>query len=453
MQSLIYAALLKAIGASLWLLRRIDRLRFGRRVRSDEAFRLSPYESYESLRAHGNIVRSYANQGWLVNGYEEVQQVLLDPRFSNDLRRNRFIFSLLKVASNGLDIPLIEKPAMLNRDRPDHTRLRKLVAGGFTNNYVQSLAPKILALVDEMLSSVSPGESFDLIATLAQPLPAMVIAEMMGVPEHERHLFQRWSEELTGATMIDNPALIEKAARADKAMRDYLDRLVTEKERSPDQGFISVLLGIQQDSDKLSRDELISNCILLLTAGHETTTRLIGNGLYTLLKHPQQLQALRDDPALIDGAIEEMLRFEPPIQMTIRFVAEDFLFFGHQLRKNQMMMVGIGAANRDPKFHANAQRFDIHRNPNRHIAFGYGIHLCLGMALARLEARIAFTRLLDRFTTLSLAEESQEWGSNPFFRGLTRLVLSTSSPQESATAAATTAAVTTAAVTTGDRTS
>ena len=418
------------IQSSLRVLRKIDRLRAGNpSTRSDEAFRLDPYPSYDRIRSRGNIIRSYANQGWLINGFDEVQQALREPRLSNDIRRNKFFYYLLRVASNGLDIPLVDKPAMLNRDQPDHTRLRKLVATGFVQNYIQSLAPMIEKLVDELLDQVAGESQCDVIAALAQPLPAMVIAEMMGVPPQQRSKFQHWSESLLGATMIDQPQLIEKAALADKEMRDYLTRLVdekaalsgTEQQRHPGQDFISVLLSAELESDRLSRDELISNCVLLLVAGHETTTRLIGNGLYTLLHHPEQIQLLRDDPSLMENAIEEMLRFESPIQITIRFVAENFEFCGNRFRKNQMVMVGVGAANHDPGVNHEPGEFNILREHIKHVAFGYGIHLCLGMALARLEGKIALTKLLARYPNMEYAEECPSWGTNPFFRGLATL--------------------------------
>lgn len=427
MQQILYKPLMGLIQTSLWTLRRVDRWRAGNPpVRSDEQYRLSPYETYERLRSRGSVIRSYANQGWLVNGFEEAQQLLRDPRFSNDVRRNKFFHRLLKVASNGLDIPLVDKPAMLNRDPPDHTRLRKLVATGFVNSYIQSLAPMIESLVDQLLDNVSGEDEIDVIACLAQPLPAMVIAEMMGVPEQERSLFQKWSEALIGATMIDQPELIEKAALADREMREYLNQLIEEKLNQPDRDLIprdllTVLLDAEQESDKLSREELVSNCILLLTAGHETTTRLIGNGLYTLLRHPEQMQLLRDEPSLVENAIEEMLRYESPIQITVRFVAEDLWFSGHRFRKNQLIMVGIGAANRDPFANQAPEKFDIRRDPVKHVSFGYGIHLCLGMALARLEGRIVFRKLLQRYPFIRYTEDVPTWGINPFFRGLSSL--------------------------------
>ena len=414
------------IQSSLWTLRKVDRWRAGNPpIRSDEEFHQDPYPTYDRIRARGKIVRSYANQGWLVNGFEEVQQVLREPRLSSDIRRNKFFYSLLRVASNGLDIPLIDKPAMLTRDPPDHTRLRKLVATGFVQNYIQSLAPMIETLVDELLDKVTGDAQIDVIASLAQPLPAIVIAEMMGVPSEERSLFQHWSEALIGATMIDQPQLIEKAAIADKEMREYLARLVDEKEMNPGQDFISMLLSAELESDRLTREELISNCILLLTAGHETTTRLIGNGLYSLLQHPEQLQLLRDDPSLIENAIEEMLRYESPIQLIIRFVAESFEFHGNRFRKNQVIMAEIGAANRDPDANENPAEFNIRRMPVKHISFGYGIHLCLGMALARLEGKIAFTKLLQRYPKMEYVEQRPSWGSNPFFRGMATLRINT----------------------------
>ena len=421
MKQIAHQLFTTGIRSSLWVLRRLDRITLGGRRRSQEEYRQSPYESYAAMRARGHVVRSYATQGWMVNGAEEVQQALRSDALSNDVRHNWFFYRLLRVASKSEDIPLVDKPAMLGRDPPDHSRLRKLVTAGFTQSYIASLTPMIESLVDQLLDEVAGNDEIDVIASIAKPLPAMVIAEMMGVPVADRHLFQRWSEELTGALMIDQPELIHRAALADRAMRNYLAELVRDKEKLPGQDFISRLLAAELEEDRLTRDELISNCILLLTAGHETTTRLIGNGLYTLIRHADQMELLRNQPELMPNAIEEMLRYESPIQITLRFVARTHEFMGNRFRRNQMVMIGLGSANRDPVLNQNPDRFDIQRTEVRHVAFGYGIHLCLGLMLARIEARIALRKLLDRYPTITLLDEQADWGSNPFFRGLNSL--------------------------------
>jgi len=414
---------LKIIGlafkVALFLLRKFDRMRGTTSNMTAAEFRLNPYESFHRLRRISPIIRSYANQGWMVTGYEQAQDVLRDGRFSNDIHWNWFFLTVLRVGMRGKPIPFVDHPTLLSFDPPDHTRLRKLVSPGFVNSYIQSLAPRIEQLTDELLEDI--GDSFDLIQTIAKPLPALVIAEMLGVPVRDRALFQTWSDDLTGATILGRPDLLRKASDAETAMRSYLTSLLESKKG--DQDFISILLTAHEAGDRLTHDELIGTCVLLLSAGHETTTRLIGNGLYALLTHPEQMQRLRDDPTLPDSAIEEMLRFEPPFQMTIRFVTEKMSLHGAKFRKGQMVLVCFAGANRDPLAFPDPDRFDITRRDNKHISFGYGFHMCLGMALARLEAQIVFRQLLDRYQDITCLEDSPAWGINPFFRDLQQLRL------------------------------
>lgn len=419
MNLLAYRLFLSGLQGSLWTLRQVDRVRARGRRRSMAEFRQDPYKSHALMRERGPVIRSYANQGWLVHGHEHVQAALRSDKLSNDIRHSRFFYWLLRVCSRDLDIPLVDKPAMLGRDRPDHTRLRKLVAAGFTQQYITSLEPMVDQLVQELLDEME--DEFELIGSLAKPLPAMVMATMMGVPVADRPRFQQWSERLTGALMIDNPGMVYEAALADQEMRAYLTGLVKEKEANPGEDFISRLLAAEVEQDQLTRDELISNCILLLTAGHETTTRLIGNAIYTLIRHPDQLQLLRDNPALMGNAIEEVLRFESPIQATLRFVSGSHDLLGYHFRRNQLVMIWLGAANRDPAFNDDPDQFDITRPDIKHVAFGFGPHLCLGLSLARLEARVALTHILHRYSDLQLLDRVADWGSNPFFRGLNSL--------------------------------
>jgi cytochrome P450 PksS len=313
---------------------------------------------------------------------------------------------------------------MLTRNPPDHTRLRKLVAQGFVHKYIQSLAPAIERLVDELLDQIPPdAERFDVMQSLARPLPAIVIAEMMGVPMSERHLFESWSEALLGSTDLNRPDLIRKSGDANMEMRAYLAQLTETKRRSPGQDLISQLIAAEEDGDKLTLDELYSNCILLLVAGHETTTRLIGNCLYLLLQHPHQMKLARQSEENLVNALEESLRFEPPVMLTARIVKETFTYRGCNLKRGQMLMLSIASANRDPAISEDPDTFDVQREKVTHVSFGYGIHLCLGMSLARLEAKIVFNKLFDRFPSLEYAEETPSWGTNPMFRGLESLTV------------------------------
>jgi cytochrome P450 len=416
----------RVFAGGLWGLRQFDRWRAGNPpMRSSAAYQFDPYPSFTQMRTRGNILRSYANQGWLVLGYDEVQALLLDKRFSTDARNNRFFYNLARIACAGLPVPMVDKPGLLNLDPPQHTPVRKLVTQGLVKKFITAQTEFISELADVLLdqAEAEPGTSFDFVSKLAQPLPALVIAKMMGVEEQHRGKFQQWSEAIMGAMMVDQPELMRDAAQAAEDMRTYMRPLLNRPAQAGQANLIELLLQAEAHNHALSREEVLSNCILLLTAGHETTTRLLANGLLTLLRHPEQLELLRQRPELMDGFIEEVLRFEPPIQVTLRFVTEDLIFFGKKFKRNQVVLVYIAAANRDPTKIENPEVFDILREPVRHVSFGHGIHHCLGMSLARLEAKIVFEKMLQRYSNLKLGQDGEIWGMNPFFRGPNRLPL------------------------------
>lgn len=408
----------------LWVLQRVDYYFGNSIVNLHPAEGADPHAALKTLRERGAILRSHANGGWIVNGHKEVTELLRDPRVSCDLRNSTFLVNVARFAAGGVPLLNVDHPTMLGVDAPDHTRLRKLVAQGFLHKYVQSLAPTIESLVDELLDAIAPdGDHIEIMRALAKPLPAIVIAEMMGVPQSERHLFERWSEALLGATEILSPASIRMSGEANVEMRKYLAELTAIKRRNPGQDLISQLIAAEEDGDKLTLDELYSNCILLLAAGHETTTRLIGNCLYLLLRHPEQMALARRSDADLMNAIEEALRFEPPVLFTVRTVKEPISMQGLNLEPGQALMLSIAGANRDPAANADPDRFDVTREKVTHVSFGYGIHLCLGMSLARLEARIVFTKLFGRFSSLKFAEARPNWGSFAMFRGLETLTV------------------------------
>ena len=399
---------------------------------------VNPYAAFNTLRERGPILRSYSYAGWIASGYKEVTELLRDPRVSNDIRGNKFLGRVLRFAAGGLPVLNVDEPTMLGVDAPDHTRLRKLVAHGFLHKYIQSLAPTIERMVDELLDAIAPdADRIEIMRTIARPLPAIVIAEMMGVPRDERHLFERWSSALLGATDILSPALIRKSAEATREMREYLAQLTAAKRLDPGQDLISQLIAAEEDGHKLTVDELYANCILLLAAGHETTTRLIGNCLYLLMQHPQQMAIARRSEADLVNAIEESLRFEPPVLFTARTVKEPISIHGRILKPGQLVLLSIAGANRDPSVNVDPDTFNVEREKVVHVSFGYGIHLCLGMSLARLEAKIVFTKLFQRFSSLKFAEARPNWGNYPMFRGLETLTVETKrvefeSPRKSA---------------------
>jgi pimeloyl-[acyl-carrier protein] synthase len=397
--------------------------------RSAEQVRQDPYSGFQQARARGPVLRSYANRGWMVVGFEAAQACFKDQRFGSDMRRNKFLVRLLRAGANGRPVSPLDNPSMLNLDAPDHTRLRKLASRGFLNKYIQSLRPHIEEIVGQCLADIEEGtEQFDVVEKLANELPAIVIAEMLGLPEKDRAQFQAWSNDLIGLTKIEQPALVERAGVASEELQAYLAGIIDSKRTNPGEDFITQLIAAEEEGDRLNADEMYSTCALLLGAGHETTTRLIGNGLYLLLKHPEQLAMLRKDRSLMDNAIEEMLRYEPPVQFMPRFAREDLEFYGNKVKKDQLLLVVIASANRDETANPESEKFDITRENVKHVSFGHGMHLCLGLALARMEASVAFNALLDRFPNMSMSEQDVVWSDNAFVRGVEKLMVECGEP-------------------------
>ena len=408
-----------------------------RRLHDSSLYGLSvadPYKKLGEVRSKGRILRSWTYQGWLVTGYDQVQELLGHRKMSSDLRNNTFMVWLVKSAVGDVRVLTIDDPTMLNQDPPDHTRLRKLVSRAFTHKFIQSLEPKVEAICTDLLHDVDK-DGFDLVSKLARPLPAIVIAEMLGVPAADYEKFHQWSADLLSLTRIDQPIMMRRAAFATEEMDNYFAALVREKRQRPGRDLISELIGVAEDDsaagDRLLLSELYSICILILVAGHETTTRLIGNGMLLLLQHPEQLALLRESPELLDNAIEEMLRYHPPLQFTPRLVKEDFEYRGCRLRRGQATLLSIAGANRDPLANDNPHEFNIKRQSIKHVTFGHGPHMCLGMSLARLEARVVFRELLARFPRLGIVDAQPDWQRDFFFRGLNSLPLATTSGNRS----------------------
>jgi cytochrome P450 len=389
----------------------------------DPTLKASPHLMIARLRHKGNILRSYMVNGWAVVSHEDVKALLRDKRLSSEVFESTLIQRVIRSAAQGLVTPIIDYPNIVNLDPPDHTRLRKLAAQSFTSRFIESLTPKINALVSALLDEVAGDEEVEVMDALARPLPAIVIAEMLGVPTRERHYFEQWSAALIKYTEILNADAIHEAVLGDLAMRAYLQELVDLKRTHPGQDLISALIEAEEDGDKLDIEELLSLCTILLVAGHETTTRLISSCLWLLLQHPEQLAEVRSDRSLLKNAIEEALRLEPPVLALSRLVPKTFDYKGHTFKKGQLVVLSIAAANRDPIVTPNPDAFSIHREAIEHLSFGHGIHLCLGMPLARLEAEAALNQLLDRYPELTLAEQDLVWSDTPFFRGLEQLTV------------------------------
>jgi cytochrome P450 len=305
---------------------------------------------------------------------------------------------------------------MLRLDPPDHTRLRNLVSKAFTPRAVQRMRPVVEKYVDELLGRLDGRRDMELIADFAAPLPVSVIAEMLGVPVSDRERFRHWSDEAV-RTLGDNTlADRRRAIAAMDELGEYLETIAEARRRAPREDLISELVRVEEAGDRLSRVELFATCVLLLVAGNETTTKLIGNSIVALLRNPQQLERLRREPERIPAALEELLRYDGPVQLTSRMVTEDRELRGHRLRRGQQLVLVLAAANRDPEQFEDPDRLDVTRADVRHLAFGHGLHFCLGAQLARLEGTLALEALVTRFPAMRLAGPIQ-WGDNTVLRG------------------------------------
>jgi cytochrome P450 len=389
----------------------------------DRRYRVDPYPFYRRLRERDPFHRSRLVGGWVLTRYEDASAVLRDPRCQVDERKmpafepRRAQMVRDGLVEEGEDFGI----SMLRSDPPDHTRLRSLVSKAFTPRTVEALRPRIEAIVNEQLDAVADTGGMDVIAQVACPLPVTVIAEMLGVPIEDRDQFKRWSDDAVRALGVGTLDDFRASRAASQELRAYFEGIAEQRRREPREDVLSALLAAEEEGDKLSTDEVFSMCILLLVAGNETTTNLIGNGLLALLHRPDQLALLRDDPALIEPAVEELLRFDSPVQGTTRFFAEETEINGHVVPPWQQIVVVLAAANRDPARFADPERLDITRADNQHLSLSHGIHYCLGAPLARLEAQVALLALIERFPRLRLATESQVWGDNLILRGLKAL--------------------------------
>jgi cytochrome P450 len=301
--------------------------------------------------------------------------------------------------------------SLINSDPPDHTRLRGLITKAFTPRVVDSMRPRIQAIVNELLDSAQQDGRMDVIKDLAIPLPITVLTEILGVPKADISLFKPWADDILAYQGVNKPALeiLRRGQKAILGIRAYLGELIKEKRRRPGEDLLSELVAAESEGDKLSQSELVNSSITLLVAGHETTTSLIGNGIYTLLRHPDQWQLLQDDPSLLTSAIEEILRYESPVARQPRLLKQDAEMGGKQMRQGEVAFQMLNAANRDPAYFVDPDRFDIQRQKNRHIAFGVGIHFCVGAPLARTEGQIVFSTVMKRLPRIRLVEEKADW--------------------------------------------
>ncbi|MDX3373353.1 cytochrome P450 [Streptomyces sp. ME02-6991-2A] len=377
-----------------------------------EEFTRDPYPVYAALRARGPVHRVRIPEGthaWLVVGYEAGRTLLADQRLSKQWAKASPALGVTKVSAG---------TSMLSSDTPDHTRLRKLVAREFTPRRMEQLTPRVQEMTDELLDRMlaAPDRRADLVESLSYPLPMNVICELLGVPFLDRTAFREWSNQAVSS--VD----ASKRDSSTRAMAAYLTGLLQDKRARPGDDLMSALIHTaDEDGDRLSADELMGMAWLLLVAGHETTVNLITNGVHNLLAHPDQLAALRADFGLIDNAVEEILRFEGPVETpTYRFTTEPVDIDGTVIPGGgELVLVAMSDANRDPARYPDAARFDITRDARGHIAFGHGIHYCLGAPLARIEARVAIRSLLERCPELRLTADpaTLDWRTGILMRG------------------------------------
>jgi cytochrome P450 len=385
----------------------------------DPSFRIDPYAVYRRLLAE-DPVHETPFGARVFSRYDDCVAILRDhKRWSSDFRNAEF----LPIESIENDM-LGEARPFLFLDPPDHTRLRSLVSKAFTPRVVETLRPRIQEIVDGLLDAAADKGSLEVIEDLAYPLPVVVICELMGVPADDHAEFRQWSRELARALDPEPfiaPEVMERRRKAINWFDEFFRALIAERRRQPRDDLLSALIEAEEQGDRLTEAELLSTARLILIAGHETTVNLVGNGTLALLRHPQQLRQLRDDPSLARSATEEVLRYDPPVQYTGRIALEEVEVGGAGFRRGQQAVTLIGAANRDPRQFEDPETFDITRGDDRHLAFGFGIHYCLGAPLARVEGEIALSTLVRRFDGLELLVDELQYKENIVLRGLASL--------------------------------
>jgi cytochrome P450 len=392
---------------------------------SDEVLQ-NPYPTYARLHEAGPL--HYLDVGgkwpvWSIVSHAECSSIAKDTRLSAK-RAHQMLLSLpLSRQAEFAELARMLGLWLIFMDPPEHTRLRKLLNKGFSAAAVEGLRPQVEAIVDQMLKPLQHGSEVDLMREFANPMPVRIILEMLGIPQEMRDTFVDWSRAI--AVFRGNPnRTVEETRAAQDALielTEFFRKTVAERRRNKGNDLISLLIDIEEEGEVLTEEELYAQCIALLFAGHETTRNLIGNGMYTLLQHPQETAELRERPEIIRSAVEELLRYESPVQFTARVLKEDIEICGQQIRKGWTVLCMLGAANRDPKQFKEPDDLDLKRLNNQHLAFSAGLHFCIGAQLARLEGQIALLSLVQRFPKMKLAGSRPEFAPTFGFRGLKSL--------------------------------
>lgn len=387
----------------------------------DPASRPNPYPLYAQLREAGPLTLPYGPMT-IVARYADCQAVLNDPNSSNDRRKSSLASTRMQLTRKGVT-PVLDKPMFLFLDPPDHTRLRRLVSKAFTPRVIGQLEPFVRQVVDDALDGAAERGRFEVVSDLAVPLPVAVICKMVGVPMADMSLFSDWStllarslDPLTGHAPDE-----ESTARVKTSITEYFRQLIIRRRADPGEDLFSALVTLEDSGDQLTEDELISTCAVLVMAGFETTVNLIANGVLALLRHPDQWAALARDPRRAAGAVEETLRYDPPVHMVSRVATTEMEVGGATVEPGSFVVLVLGATGRDKTLVADPERFDAGRRASRHLAFSTGPHFCLGASIARLEAKLALARITQRVQGAKLAGEPLRYKENISLRGLVEL--------------------------------
>ncbi|HEX6399578.1 MAG TPA: cytochrome P450 [Actinomycetota bacterium] len=387
---------------------------------TDVGFIADPYGDYAELRERAPVLYDELTDHWLVSRYEDVDALLRDRRFGRTYLHVATHEEMGRPAPPELHGPFwaLINAGILDMEPPDHTRVRKLVSKAFTPRYVEGLRPRVQAIVDRLVGDLAGAGEVDLLPTFAEPLPVTIIAEMLGVPEADRHHLRPWSADIVKMYELHPSEEAQRASvRACIEFGDYLRGLARERRTQPGDDLISQLVHVVDEGEVLTEDELVGTCALLLNAGHEATVNATLLGWWTLFRHPERLKELHDDHALVPSAVEELLRFQTPLPMFERWVLEPFELHGVRIPKGAELGLLFDSANRDPAIFEEPDDLRLDRKPNPHLTFGAGIHFCLGAPLGRIELQTSFRALLERFPEMELSEEPR-FKPNYVIRGL-----------------------------------
>jgi cytochrome P450 len=386
-----------------------------------------PYPAYRALRERDPVHRSWLGAGVVLTRFADIRQMLNDPRLGNDLHlANWWKWIEKRQIKAGRTQEELDDPNLIMSDPPRHTRLRALVNKAFTPDSIRALAPKVERIARELLDEAGGSGEIEIVDSLAYPLPMLAIAELMGIPIEDRDQFRQWSDDMSGSTGSFALKDIRRSVDGDHAIHRYLHGIVEQRRKDPQDDLLTRLVHAEENGDRLSMQELLALCSLLLVAGNMTTRGLISNGLYALLRNPEQIQRLRETPELLTEGINELARYDSSVQLVARFAREDIEIHGKRIKKGTMISMLAGAANRDPERYVEPDRLDLSRDNSQFLVFGHGIHFCLGHYLARMNARIAIGTLLERHRKIQFSAVEPKWGTNWVMRSLESLPVSVS---------------------------